>query len=61
MNSIKDLLNEINTLSILHPDLKDEMMDYFDLAICEIEDGGSTMHEISLALSSIQELIICKK
>jgi len=49
MNSIKDLLNEINTLSILHPDLKDEMMDYFDLAICEIEDGGSTMHEISLA------------
>ena len=39
------------------PKLKHEIMDLYDLALMEIEDGGSVTHEINLCMSDVQELI----
>jgi hypothetical protein len=41
----------------LHPNLKQEILDFFWLCIDEIHDGGSERHEIDLAIGSINELI----
>ncbi len=41
----------------LHPNLKQEILDFFWLCIDEIHDGGSEHHEINLAMNSINELI----
>lgn len=40
-----------------HPNLEVEILDFYWLAINEIEEGGSERHEIDLAINSIQELI----
>ena len=40
----------------LYPNLKEEILDFFYLAIDEIEEGGSERHEIELAINSIEEL-----
>jgi hypothetical protein len=34
--------------------------DFFDLCMMEIEDGGSQEHEIELAMSDIDDLVITK-
>lgn len=39
------------------PKLKHDIMDLYDLAAMEIEDGGSATHEINLCMSDVQELI----
>ena len=39
------------------PKLKNDIMDLLDLALMEIEDGGSVSHEIDLCMSDVQELI----
>ena len=39
-----------------YPNLKEEILDFYYLAISEIEEGASVMHEISLAMNSIREL-----
>ena len=40
-----------------NPHLKEEVMGFFDLAMMEIEEGGSQDHEIELAINDIDELI----
>jgi hypothetical protein len=40
-----------------HPDLKQEIVDFFYLAKTEIEDGESEFNEVGLAIQSINELI----
>lgn len=40
-----------------YPHLKDEVMGLYELCLSEIEEGGSTSHEIELCLSDIQDLI----
>lgn len=40
-----------------YPNLKEEILDFYYLAKDEIEEGGSEMHEINLAINSINELI----
>lgn len=37
--------------------LRDEIVDLYELAMSEIEEGGSESHEVSLAINSIDELI----
>jgi hypothetical protein len=37
--------------------LQSEIVDLYDLAMSEIEEGGSEAHEVSLAINSIDELI----
>lgn len=40
-----------------HPSFKEEIMDLLDLAISEIEEGGSEEHEIQLCISDIEFII----
>lgn len=47
---------EINKQIQENPSLKEEILDFYELAITEIEDGGSSQHEISLCLESINQL-----
>lgn len=39
------------------PDLKDEVIDLFELAMTEIEEGGSESHECQLAINEMEELV----
>lgn len=39
-----------------HPEYKEEILDYYDLCMDEIEEGGSPTHEIELCISSIEQL-----
>lgn len=39
------------------PKLAEEIQEFYQLALDEIEEGGSTTHEIELATSDIEELI----
>lgn len=41
-----------------YPVLKSDIIDFIDLAIDEIEDGGSSSHEWELAYNSIEELVL---
>jgi hypothetical protein len=49
--------NQINDLITQHPNLKEEILDFYELAITEIEEGGSATHEIELCLNDIELLI----
>jgi hypothetical protein len=40
-----------------YPMLKDEISDHYFLAKDEVEEGGSELHECSLAISSIHDMI----
>jgi hypothetical protein len=40
-----------------HPRLESEIYDFYELAVTEIEEGGSEVHECSLAIQDIEELI----
>lgn len=40
-----------------YPHLKDDILNIYDLAHDEIEQGGSEVHELSLAVQSIKDLI----
>lgn len=39
------------------PDLKSELVDYYQLAVSEIEEGGSEQHECELTYSDMLDLI----
>lgn len=39
------------------PSLKDEVIDLFELAMTEIEEGGSESHECQLAINDMEELV----
>jgi hypothetical protein len=52
-----DLIQHARKLSVTHPHLKDEIYDFVYLAIDEIDEGGSEMHEVELALNDINQLI----
>jgi len=41
----------------LHPDKREDILEFFWLAMDEIFDGGSEQHEFNLAVNSINELI----
>ena len=40
-----------------NPTLKSDIIDFYQLALSEIEEGGSEQHEISLAVNDINSLI----
>ncbi len=40
-----------------HPNLREEIIELYDLAVCEICDGESEQNEIDLAINAINELI----
>lgn len=40
-----------------NPGLQDEIVEFYNLAMSEIEEGGSESHEVNLAIGSIEDLI----
>jgi hypothetical protein len=40
-----------------YPHLESEIYDFYELAAAEIEEGGSEIHECTLAIEDIEELI----
>lgn len=57
MNDVRSLREYVIEKIKLHPDLKNSIKDFFQLALDEIEEGGSVTNECSLAYNSIEELI----
>lgn len=55
--SIGELAVFIAEKKAQYPELREEMDDLFQLALDEIEDGGSPQHECDLAAESINQLI----
>ena len=54
---LTELLKEITSYIELYPSLKAEILDFYYLAVNEIAEGGSEMHECQLALNDIEYLI----
>ncbi len=44
-------------LTIKHPNLKQELVEFYILACDEVEEGGSESHECELAVSDMDDLI----
>ena len=47
----------INIQITKHPEHKEEILDFYDLCINEIEEGGSADNEIYLCRDSIEQLL----
>jgi hypothetical protein len=54
INQLKQYCKE--TIS-QHPSLKEEIIELLNLAISEIEEGGSKEHEIELCILDIKSII----
>jgi len=54
---IQELIDWAKEKTKVCPKLKNEIYDYVQLAIDEIENGASVSHEIQLCMSDIEELI----
>jgi len=57
MNTLHELKTYVRGRIAQYPDLDEEISDLFDLCVSEIEEGGSTQHEINLCHSDIESLI----
>lgn len=57
MNEVSQLINWAKDIIEKYPSLKAEINDFVQLAIDEIEQGESPVHEIELCMTSIQELV----
>lgn len=54
---LENFKSEINRYIEKFPHLKEEILEYYQLALDEIEQGGSVENEISLCISDIDQLI----
>lgn len=54
--TLAQLKEWINIQITKHPEHKEEILDYYDLCMDEIQEGGSPTHEIELCINSIEEL-----
>jgi hypothetical protein len=57
MTTIKDLNIFAREMAVKYPALKEEIYDLVQLCMDEIEEGGSTTHELSLCYNDILQLI----
>lgn len=55
--SIIELRQKVKELALENPLFKEELYDFYYLAMSEIEDGGSEMHECELAYNDMVELV----
>lgn len=55
--TLEDLVAVVKDTIQKYPQLKDDVIDLYQLAKDEIEDGGSESHECELALRDINELV----
>lgn len=54
---LQQFKKEIKEQIVKYPLLKEDILDFYELAINEIEEGSSATHEIELCLQSINDLI----
>jgi hypothetical protein len=54
--NLQQLKTEAIRIIKAKPELKEEIQDLYSLAISEIEEGGSEMHECELAYNDMVEL-----
>ena len=54
---IKELEKRIREVSTKRPDLKDDLIDIYQLAMEEIADGSNSYNECDLALDGIDDLL----
>ena len=52
-----NLIEYANGISAEYPQLKSDIDGLIELCVAEIEDSGSTAHEIELCWSDIKELV----
>ena len=55
-----DLRNETVLLIHKHPEHKQTLIDFYQLALSEIDEGGSEMHECELAYNDMLEVVNSK-
>lgn len=56
--NLEEFKKEIQRLISVYPNHKEEILDFYDLALSEIEDGEtSVQNEIYLCLESIKDLV----
>lgn len=54
--TLQEFKNQIKREIEENPNLKEEILDLYQLAIDEIDEGGSATHEIELCLEDITQL-----
>ena len=57
---MQEIIKQRNEFLKAHPELSEDINDFAQLAIDEIEDGGSVENELSLFISEIKNLINIK-
>ncbi len=57
MTTLKELKTYVKESAEKYPHLKDEFYDLYELCLNEIDEGGSTFHEIDLCVNDIEQLI----
>lgn len=57
MTTISWLIDYCSEARKKYPDLEDQINEYYELCMTEIDDGGSIPHEIQLCVNDIEELI----
>jgi hypothetical protein len=57
MTNLSNLLSYCKEMIKAHPHIKDDIMGLYELAVSEIEEGGSEIHECMLAYDDIVELV----
>lgn len=55
--TVEDFKNTCDEYINKYPQLKQEILDIYNLCLEEIEEGGSVQHEISLGMTDLEELI----
>lgn len=55
--NLQEFKKEIERLISVYPNHKEEILDFYDLALSEIEEGSSVQNEIYLCLQSIEDLV----
>jgi len=57
MNNTRDLKNYVRDMIVKHPELREQMLEFLELCMDEIEEGGSPANEMHLCVSDINQLI----
>lgn len=55
--TLQQLKTYAEGVSKQYPQIDEEVRDFYFLAVTEVEDGESEVHECELAISSIDELV----
>ena len=57
MKNTRDLKNYVRDMIVKHPELKEQMLEFLELCMGEIEEGESPSNEMHLCVRDIEQLI----